>query len=97
MSASTTDPEAQPLLSSSEPRTYSNEPAHVEGSSRAAGGSDEGSSDTLVVDDTGAQKTRSWPTIAFQSVIVLLSLGVVGLFIKGFIDADDVEVWFYLA
>ncbi|KAF8435501.1 mitochondrial carrier [Boletus edulis BED1] len=44
-----------------------------------------------MTNDIGPPKTRSWSTIAFQSVIVLLSLIVVGLFIKGFIDADDVE------
>ncbi|KAF8547054.1 mitochondrial carrier [Imleria badia] len=91
MSASTTDPEAQPLLSSSEPRTYHDEHAQVQGPSQAAGGSDEASSDTLVADDASDPKTRSWSTIAFQSVIVLLSLIVLGLFVKGFIDADDVE------
>jgi hypothetical protein len=90
-SKSTTNPEAQPLLSSFEPRTYHDEPFQG-----AAGGSDEESSDTLVGDDASPPKTRPWSTIAFQSVIVLLSLVVVGLFIKGFIDADDTEVWLCL-
>lgn len=91
---STTNPEAQPLLSPSKPPTYHDE--HIQDPSRTVGGSDEESGDTLVADDADAPKTRSWSMIAFQSVIVLLSLIVVGLFIKGFIDAGDVEVWFYL-
>lgn len=91
---SATNPEAQPLLSSSVPRTYHDEP--IQGPSQAGGGSDEESNDTLVGDDASAPKTTSWSTIAFQSVIVILSLIVVGLFIKGFIDADDIEVWFRL-
>ncbi|KAG6372489.1 mitochondrial carrier domain-containing protein [Boletus reticuloceps] len=82
----TTNPEAQPLLSSSEPPTYLDD--NPVQNSRAAGGSDEESNHLVT---NGPPKTRSWSTIAFQSVIVLLSLIVVGLFIKGFIDADDVE------
>ncbi|KAI9566573.1 mitochondrial carrier domain-containing protein [Boletus coccyginus] len=85
---STTNPEAQPLLNSSEPRkTYHDDP--LRDPSRSA--SDEESSDPLAPNDASAQKTRSCSTIAFQSVITLLSLVVVGLFVKGFIDADDVE------
>lgn len=95
MSAGTTSPEAQPLLNSSEPRkTYHDDP--ICDPPRSAGLGDEESSDPLVPNDASAQRTRSWSTIAFQSVITLLSLVVVGLFIKGFIDADDVEVWFCL-
>ncbi|KAG8215691.1 hypothetical protein J3R82DRAFT_7565 [Butyriboletus roseoflavus] len=91
---STANPEAQPLLSPFKPPTYHDEP--VQDPSRPAGGSDEESNDTLVADDADAPKPRSWSTIAFQFVVVLLSLTVVALFIKGFIDADDVEVWFCL-
>ena len=95
MSPASTNPEAQPLLGSSDsPRTYHDEP--LEGASQAARGSDEESNDTLVAEDTNSPKTRPWSTIAFQSIVVLLSLIVVGLFIKGFIDADDVEVWLCL-
>ena len=87
---STNNPEAQPLLGSSGPRTYSSEPREVQDPSRAAGGSDE---ETNVTDDASAPKRKSWSTIVFQGVIVFLALIVLGLFIKGFIDADDVEVW----
>lgn len=88
---STTNPEAQPLLSTSKPLTYHDELIHDP--SRAAGGNDEESNDTLLSDDAHLPKTRSWSIIVFQSVIVLSSLLVVGLFIKRFIDAGDVEVW----
>lgn len=87
MSARPSNPEAQPLLSVVEHPGNDGEPVQ----SRAASGNDEES--TLVAD---APKARSWSTIAFQAIIVLLSLIVVGLFIKGFIDADDVEVRLYL-
>ncbi|KAG9312448.1 mitochondrial carrier domain-containing protein [Chiua virens] len=77
----TTDPETQPLLSPSGTTDHHDE----DPASRILGSSDD---DTI---DTGALKPRSWWTIAFQGVIVLLSLIVLGLFVKGFIDADDVE------
>lgn len=81
-----TNPEAQPLLSVAEqPRYHDHEPATTSGIS------DEES--TLVAD---APKARSLSMIAFQTVIVFLSLILVGLFVKGFIDADDAEVWLYL-
>lgn len=91
---SITNPEAQPLLSPSQPPTYHGEP--IQDPCIADGSDEESGHATLVADDVETSKTRSWPTIAFQSVIVLSSLIVVGLFIKGFIDADDVEVWFCL-
>lgn len=91
---STANPEAQPLLSPFKSPTYHDEP--IQDPSRAAASSDEESNDTLVANDADAPQTRSWSTIAFQSVIGLLLLLVVALFIKGFMDADDVEVWFCL-
>lgn len=89
----TANPETQPLLSSSKPPSYHDESLQ---DPSAAGGSDEESNSTLVAVDADAPRTRSWSTIVFQSVIVLLSLIVLGLFIKGFIDADDAQVWFCL-
>lgn len=35
---------------------------------------------------------RNWKTTAFQGCLILLGLAVLGVFIKGFIDAGDVEV-----
>lgn len=77
-----TNTERQPLLSVEQP-SYHDDPTQ----SPAADGGDEESAHA-----SEAPKTRSWSTIGFQGVIVLLSFIVIGLFIKGFIEADDVEV-----
>lgn len=42
-------------------------------------------------------KKRKWWVTGWQAILTLLGIGAIGLFIKGFIDADDVEVRIYLA
>jgi hypothetical protein len=39
-------------------------------------------------------KKRDWKRTATQIVLVLLGAAILGIFVKSFLDADDVEVWF---
>lgn len=47
-------------------------------------------SETDVVVET--KKERSWWTITWYTTLIVLGVFLVAMFIKGFIDADDVEV-----
>ncbi|KAF9221193.1 mitochondrial carrier [Gyrodon lividus] len=84
-SAGINNAEAQPLLTTSKPPSYHDEPAQ-----QFAGRSDEENL-PLVANETETRKKISWLTILFQGVIILLALFVLVLFIKGFIHGDDVE------
>ncbi|KAG6885326.1 hypothetical protein C0993_003174 [Termitomyces sp. T159_Od127] len=51
------------------------------------------SSDNLTVEDGGTPKPqpRNWKKVTYQIVLSLLSAGILAVFIKGFIDAGDVD------
>jgi len=81
--------EGQPLLSGSKPPSYHGSPP--ESSSHTP---DE---DTVILineDETSDPPKEPWTRtqIIIYSVLTLLGLFLLALFIKGFIDADDVEV-----
>ncbi|KAF9244479.1 mitochondrial carrier [Melanogaster broomeanus] len=82
MSARTNDAEAQPLLTDSNPPRYHDDPVQD---------SPPSSDEENLTSAQEMSKKRKWSTIAFKAVIALLALFVLALFIKGFIDADDVE------
>ncbi|KIJ62477.1 hypothetical protein HYDPIDRAFT_94471 [Hydnomerulius pinastri MD-312] len=84
MSAGSNNVESQPLLASSKPPSYRDEPVQDD-----AGNDEENL--TLEADEPESPKKRSWKTIAFQGVAALLVVFALAVFIKGFIDADDVE------
>jgi len=41
-------------------------------------------------------KKRNWKKIAIQCTLVLVGAAILGVFIKGFLDADDIEVCHYV-
>ncbi|KAF8836107.1 mitochondrial carrier [Paxillus ammoniavirescens] len=85
MSTGINNPEAQPLLTISKPPSYHDEPV------QDSAGSNSNDEENLIPAVNDTPKKRNWSLIAFQGVIVLLALAVLVIFIKGFIDADDVE------
>ncbi|KAH7886581.1 mitochondrial carrier domain-containing protein [Phlebopus sp. FC_14] len=77
--------EQQPLLTSSKPPSYHETPQQED----VAVGIATDEENLTAVDE--ASKRRNPRTIAFQVVVTLLAVLVAVIFIKGFIDADDVE------
>lgn len=87
MSAGNNVLEEQPLLSNSKPSSY--HPS--ESSSRIQ---DEETATLMDEDETNDLPKEPWTRrqIAVYSTLTLLGLFILAIFIKGFIDADDVEV-----
>jgi hypothetical protein len=89
MSAGSTVLEEQPLLSSSKPPSYHD--SSLESSSRTP---DEEALILIDEDDISNSPKEPWTRtqITVYGVLTLLGLFILAIFIKGFIDADDVEV-----
>jgi len=87
MSAGINVPEQQPLLSNSKPPSYRDNPP--DSLSRTQ---DEEA--LTSIDETDDSPKEPWTRgqIIVYSVLTLLGLIILALFIKGFIDADDVNV-----
>src|SRR5258708_20776264 len=88
MSAGNNLLEEQPLLSNSKPSGYQDPPGS---SSRTQ---DEETAILIDEDETSDSPKEQWTRkqIAIYSVLTLLGLFILAIFVKGFIDADDVEV-----
>jgi hypothetical protein len=87
MSAGSTVLEEQPLLSSSKPPSYHD-------SSLESRTPDEEAVILIDEDDISNSPKEPWTRtqITVYGVLTLLGLFILAIFIKGFIDADDVEV-----
>ncbi|OJA19477.1 hypothetical protein AZE42_04921 [Rhizopogon vesiculosus] len=87
MSAGNNVLEEQPLLSNSKPSSYQGPPGS---SSRPQ---DEETAVLIEEDETSDSPKEQWTRkqIAIYSVLTLLGLFILAIFVKGFIDADDVE------
>jgi hypothetical protein len=87
MSAGNNVLEEQPLLSNSKPSSYHS----PESSSRIQ---DEETVILIDEDETNDPQKEPWTRrqIVVYSTLTLLGLFILAIFIKGFIDADDVEV-----
>ncbi|OAX38228.1 mitochondrial carrier [Rhizopogon vinicolor AM-OR11-026] len=87
MSAGNNALEEQPLLSNSKPSSYQDPPGS---SSRTQ---DEEAAVLIEEDETSDSPKEQWTRkqIAIYSVLTLLGLFILAIFVKGFIDADDVE------
>jgi hypothetical protein len=87
MSAGINVPEEQPLLSNTKPPSY-----HDDSPETFSRTQDEESLN--LTDETSDSPKQPWTRrqIAVYSVLTLLGLFILATFIKGFIDADDVNV-----
>ncbi|KAG2119298.1 mitochondrial carrier [Suillus clintonianus] len=88
MSAGINVPEEQPLLSSSKPPSYHDNDNPQESLS---GPQDEEA--LVLIDEADDSPKEPWTRrqIIFYSGLTLLGLFILGVFVKGFIDADDVN------
>lgn len=75
------DDERRPLLAGTEPLNAT-----------AATGADLDAEDPVLKDVTEVEEKRSWWTIFWYALFTIVGAVILGVFIKGFIDADDVEV-----